>query len=53
MRSWILGLLAAIFLHLLVLTFGGIFFLKDDEEVAAKSVEAVDIVTPDDPEDDD
>jgi protein TonB len=47
MRSWILGLLAAVGVHLLILLFGGIFFLGSGEQKATTTVSDVDVLTAD------
>ncbi len=44
MRSWALGILAAVLVHLVILLFGGIFFLGGDAERPAADIEDVQIV---------
>ena len=43
MRSWVLALLAAVLLHVAILLFGGIFFIKPEGE-KKKTIEEVDLV---------
>ena len=44
MKRLILGLLAALFVHLVILVFGGIFFLDSGDEKKALAVEDIDVV---------
>jgi protein TonB len=45
MKRTLLGLGAAVFVHLLILLFGGIFFIGDDSKTASKQVIAVEALT--------
>ncbi len=50
MKRFLLGLTAAVIVHLLILLFGGIFFLGSDESTNKLSVDDVEIVSADEPE---